>query len=328
MCSCSLRFGGATDAGAMAPAKPQDPKADVLLEVDGDGVATLTLNRARQRNALSANLQRRLKELHNECEAREDVKCVIITGAGAAFCAGIDLKEFASGKKGGVDPRARKTQARSAPSPAARAGGAEASNAAPSSSTPNEAGPATRASVQADVPRARPGWIFHGKKKLLIGAVNGPAVTGGLELALNCDFLIASTKATFSDTHARVGVMPGGGLTVLLPQWIGVPRARQMSVTGDYVDAAKALAWGLVNEVVEPADLLPRAKAIARTAAGIEATPQLLATYAATTRGTVEEGWQAETRLKYAYAEADGKEVGRRYEKIRSRGAEQQRSRL
>ena len=82
----------------------------------------------------------------------------------------------------------------------------------------------------------------HGAKtKPLIGAVNGPAVTGGLELALNCDFLVASSLASFADTHARVGVMPGGGLTVVLPQWIGVPRARQMSITGDYVLAKQAL---------------------------------------------------------------------------------------
>ncbi|MEO1063299.1 MAG: enoyl-CoA hydratase-related protein, partial [Actinomycetota bacterium] len=71
----------------------------------------------------------------------------------------------------------------------------------------------------------------------LIGAVNGPAVTGGLEYALACDFLIASDRARFADTHARVGVMPGWGLTVLLPQAVGVRRARQMSVTGNYVDA-------------------------------------------------------------------------------------------
>lgn len=60
------------------------------------------------------------------------------------------------------------------------------------------------------------------RTKLLIGAVNGPSVTGGLELALDCDFLIASTEASFADTHARVGVMPGGGLTVRLPQFIGL----------------------------------------------------------------------------------------------------------
>lgn len=95
--------------------------------------------------------------------------------------------------------------------------------------------------------------------KPLVGAVNGPAVTGGLELALGCDFLLASERASFADTHARVGVMPGWGLTVLLPQAIGIRRARQMSFTGNYIDAATARDWGLVNEVVAHEELLPRA---------------------------------------------------------------------
>ncbi|MEL7210718.1 MAG: enoyl-CoA hydratase, partial [Actinomycetota bacterium] len=99
---------------------------------------------------------------------------------------------------------------------------------------------------------------FPPRTKPLIGAVNGVAVTGGLELALQCDLLIASEHARFADTHSRVGVQPGWGLTVLLPQAIGLRRARQMSATGDYVDAERALAWGLVNEVVAHESLLPR----------------------------------------------------------------------
>ena len=81
---------------------------------------------------------------------------------------------------------------------------------------------------------------FPGRTKPLIGAVNGVAVTGGFELALCCDFLIASENARFADTHARVGVMPGWGLSVLLPQAIGVRRAREMSLTGNYIDAGTA----------------------------------------------------------------------------------------
>ena len=92
----------------------------------------------------------------------------------------------------------------------------------------------------------------------IIGAVNGPAVTGGLELALGCDFLIASPRASFADTHARVGVMPGGGMTIRLPQLIGINRARQMSLTGNFVDAATACEWGLVNEVVPHEGLMAR----------------------------------------------------------------------
>jgi len=97
----------------------------------------------------------------------------------------------------------------------------------------------------------------------LIGAVNGVAVTGGLELVLGCDFLIASERAAFADTHARVGLLPGWGLTVELPRAIGVRRARQMSFTGNYVDAATALDWGLVNEVVPHEQVVDRALALA-----------------------------------------------------------------
>lgn len=110
---------------------------------------------------------------------------------------------------------------------------------------------------------------FQGLSKPLIGAVNGPAVTGGLEYALGCDFLVASERATFADTHARVGVMPGWGLTVFLPEAVGLRRARQMSFTGNYVDATTALAWGLVNEVVAHDRLLARATAIAADMATI-----------------------------------------------------------
>jgi enoyl-CoA hydratase len=113
---------------------------------------------------------------------------------------------------------------------------------------------------------------FPPHRKPIIGAINGVAVTGGLELALACDFLIASERARFADTHARVGVLPGWGLTIELPRAIGVRRARQMSFTGNFIDAATALAWGLVNEVVPHERLLDRAHAIALDIASIRAT--------------------------------------------------------
>ena len=96
----------------------------------------------------------------------------------------------------------------------------------------------------------------------LIGAVNGVAITGGLEVALACDFLVASDRARFADTHARVGIQPGWGLTVLLPQAVGIRRAREMSATGNFVDASTALAWGLVNHVVAHEDLLPYCRSL------------------------------------------------------------------
>ncbi|MDE3206381.1 MAG: enoyl-CoA hydratase [Acidobacteriota bacterium] len=117
----------------------------------------------------------------------------------------------------------------------------------------------------ASEPASSAPWPSLGKP--LIGAVNGVAVTGGLELALNCDFLIASERAKFADTHARVGVMPGWGLTVLLPQRVGAAMARRMSFTGDFVDAATALRAGLVTEVVAHDELLPSARRLALTIA-------------------------------------------------------------
>jgi enoyl-CoA hydratase len=104
--------------------------------------------------------------------------------------------------------------------------------------------------------------------KPLIGAVNGVAITGGFELALNCDFLVASERAKFGDTHSRVGVMPGWGLTVLLPQAIGVRRAREMSWTGNFMAADEALTFGLVNHVVPHEELIPTARRLAQDIIG------------------------------------------------------------
>jgi enoyl-CoA hydratase len=93
----------------------------------------------------------------------------------------------------------------------------------------------------------------------IIGAINGAAVTGGLEIAVSCDFLIASDRARFADTHAKVGMVPGWGLTIVLPRLVGPSRAVQMSLTGEFVDATTALSWGLVNEVVLHENLIQRA---------------------------------------------------------------------
>jgi enoyl-CoA hydratase len=133
-------------------------------------------------------------------------------------------------------------------------------------------------------------------EKPLIGAINGPAVTGGFEVALACDLLIASEQARFADTHARVGVMPDWGLSVMLPQAIGVRRARLLSFTGNYLDAETALAWGLVCEVVPHDDLLPRCRELAADIVSNdqEAVRSLRRTYQEVVGGTVEEGWQRE----------------------------------
>jgi len=199
----------------------------VLVEV-ADGVATVTLNRPEARNAISSELHRQLDETIEGLDGRDDVRCMVLTGADPAFCAGMDLKALASEERAVQQQRQR--------TPTRRATGM-----LPPHQTP------------------------------IIGAINGPTVTGGLELALCCDFLIASERARFADTHVRVGVMPGGGMTIRLPQVIGIDRARRMSLTGDYVDAETARDWGLVVEVVAHESLVGRAREIAATIAAIPA---------------------------------------------------------
>ena len=106
--------------------------------------------------------------------------------------------------------------------------------------------------------------FFMNCTKPIIGAVNGHAITGGFEIALNCDFLIASEEASFADTHAKVGIHPGWGMTQLLQQAVGQRMAKQLSCTGQFLSARDALRCGLVNEVVPPVDLIPRAMEICR----------------------------------------------------------------
>ena len=117
-----------------------------------------------------------------------------------------------------------------------------------------------------ELPDISPKW--PPMTKPVIGAINGAAVTGGLELALYCDILIASEQARFADTHARVGLLPTWGLSVRLPQKVGVGMARRMSLTGDYLSAADALRTGLVTEVVAHDELLKTARRVAASITG------------------------------------------------------------
>jgi enoyl-CoA hydratase len=107
-------------------------------------------------------------------------------------------------------------------------------------------------------------------KKPVIGAINGVAITGGFEVALACDVLIASTSARFADTHARVGIMPGWGLSQKLSRLIGIYRARELSLSGNFLDAETAERWGLVNRIVAPNELLHTAKRLAADMATID----------------------------------------------------------
>jgi enoyl-CoA hydratase len=225
----------------------------VVTEV-ADKVATVTLNRPEARNALSGALTSELDDVITELDDRDDVACMILTGADPAFCAGVDLKALST------EPRSEQQERQSGP-------------------------------------LAHLGFLPPHETPV-IGAINGPTVTGGLELALCCDFLIASERARFADTHARVGAMPGAGLTIRLPQLIGIDRARRMSFTGDFIDAATALAWGLVVEVVPHEALLPRARELAAAVVSIPAdnVREIRRMYDAMSALAGEEAWLEESR--------------------------------
>ena len=259
--------------------------SDVVLFEVSEGIATITLNRPEARNALSSEVLRLLPQRMREADERDDVHVVILTGTDPAFCAGLDLKELGS-----------------------TAGNLGSGSGA--DGRPNADG------VRGPFPKL---------DKPLIGAVNGVAITGGFELALNCDFLIASEHAKFGDTHARVGVMPGWGLTVLLPQAIGVRRAREMSFTGNFMLADEALARGLVNHVVPHAELMPFTRRIAldiigNDQAGVQAIRN---TYALTT--TDNDAWKAEAAESLAWRkrEFSADAVAERRDKIMQRGRAQ-----
>jgi enoyl-CoA hydratase len=162
------------------------------------------------------------------------------------------------------------------------------------------AGQAVSAGLSDDSGRRGP---FPEMAKPVIGAINGVAITGGFELALACDFLVASDRARFADTHARVGIMPGWGLTVLLPEAVGFRRAKELSTTGNFLDADTALAWGLVNHVVPHDELLPFARKLAADIAGVDRTAvqRMLATY---DEGAMLDGaraWELEAEVSNAW---------------------------
>ena len=163
-------------------------------------MVVLTLNRQGRRNAVSSELGGEICRAAGQLAADPSVRVVVLTGAGGAFCAGLDLNELGDS---GTNFDGRFIEAvRDLPQPT-------------------------------------------------IAAIEGPAVTGGLELALACDIRIAAASARLADTHARVGVLPGSGASVLLQRLIGYGRAMEMSLSGRFVGAAEAERWGLVNRMVD-----------------------------------------------------------------------------
>ena len=214
-------------------------EAVLLTEVHPAGYAVLTLNRPQAMNSLSRQLMAELADAVEALEADPAVRVLVLTGAGRAFCAGLDLKELGSGQ---------------------------------GTLGQGESGVAAKDPVAA-LER------FSGP---VIGAINGAAVTGGFELALACDVLLASPAARFADTHARIGIAPAWGLSQKLSRAIGPYRAREVSFTGQWVGAEQAAAWGFVNRVVAANALLDTARAMATDMLG--ALPAVLTHYKAVIR--------------------------------------------
>ncbi len=131
--------------------------------------------------------------------------------------------------------------------------------------------------ANAETAQANPVKAIEQCRKPVIGAINGVAITGGFEVAVACDILIASENARFADTHARVGIMPGWGLSQKLSRLIGISRAKELSLSGNFLDAQTACAWGLVNRVVPAEELLPAAKKLAADIAS--ADPGMIQAY-------------------------------------------------
>ena len=253
----------------------------VLTETDG-GVTLVTLNRPEALNALSRALREAIVATFARLCDDAATEVVILTGAGRAFTAGLDLKEL----------------------------GGETSPADASAVT------------SADLEEA-----LRAFDRPIIGAVNGYAITGGFELALMCDFLIASTEARFADTHARVGVVPGWGLSQRLPRLIGINRAKELSLTGNYLDAARAYDWGLVNRVVAPAELIPTCRALAKDIVSTDrATRQSI-------RRIMNAGWEttlgagmqieADASREHARRELTADKVAARRQSVQQRGRTQ-----
>ncbi len=158
----------------------------------------------------------------------------------------------------------------------------------------------------------------------VIGAINGPVFTGGLEMALGCDFLIASERAVFADTHARVGILPGGGMTARLPQLVGAAMARRLSMTGEVVDAVRAERIGLVTEVVTHDRLLARAVELAGQVTEVPA--QIMAglkqIYVTGSAAITEPALAAEQEISGAQ-ELDRETLGARYAEVSERNRSQ-----
>jgi 2-(1,2-epoxy-1,2-dihydrophenyl)acetyl-CoA isomerase len=196
-----------------------------------DGVATLVMNRPERRNALSDEMLQSLARALAECETSNDVRCVVLTGAGGAFCSGGDVKGMAERGAGG------------------------GSGAGPTLDQ--------RIHRQRLSQRETSGRIFR-MPKPVIAALPGPAAGAGLSLALACDLRIAADTAVLTTAFARVGFSGDYGGTYFLTQLVGAAKARELYLLSDRIDAREAERLGIVNKVVPAAALEAETAALAR----------------------------------------------------------------
>lgn len=217
---------------------------EIRLEV-ADGIATLTLNRPEKLNAFTGRMMHEIIAAFDETDARDDVRCVIVTGAGRAFCAGADLSAGAktfdyAARDDGLSTRA------GADSPVRPDG------------TTDYAHEAVRDGGGRVTLR-----IFESLKPV-IAAVNGPAVGVGATMQLPMDIRLASAEARFGFVFARRGIVPEACSSWFLPRIVGISQAMEWCATGRIFGAEEALAGRLVRSVHAPDELLPAARALAR----------------------------------------------------------------
>ncbi len=199
---------------------------EILFNVD-QGIATVTLNRPDIRNAITgAEIIAEVENVCRKVNADMGIKVLIITGADPAFSSGGNVKDMAA-KQGMFH------------------------------GTPAQIMENYRRNIQ------RIPLTIHGVEVPTIAAVNGPAIGAGCDLTLMCDLRIASQKAKFGETFLNVGLIPGDGGAYFLPRIVGMAKACELTFTGDIIDAETAMEIGLVNEVVDHEQLLPKAKELA-----------------------------------------------------------------
>lgn len=160
----------------------------------------------------------------------------------------------------------------------------------------------------------------------IIGAINGVAITGGFELALACDVLIGTPNTRFADTHARVGILPGWGLSQKLTRALGPSRAKEVSLTGNFITAEQALAWGLINHIVSPDALIDKARELASDM--LSCVPETLAAYKKLMDDGYAENFGTALQLedevgRAANRQVSGNAIEERREAIRQRGQTQ-----